>query len=481
LTRPNLVFIYADQMRGSAMGFLGEEPVSTPNLDAFARESLVLDQAASNYPVCVPYRTVLMTGKYAVSNGVRVNCFCDGRDLPNHHTWWTDILDRGDWFCGYLGKWHITKPIAAYNGQALTKAQGHWLPPERRHGIRSWVLQTSNQHMSMEYVCHDRAPTELLKADRWSVEWETDRALEFLQNRDGMARDPDRPFALTVSWNPPHDPLAQVPQRYLDAVDVDIEAHCAEIANLPAAGTEMGSRYRGRVRPYYAAITGLDDQFGRILRCLAETGLDDNTIVVFTADHGDQIGRHGCRDPKNMPWEESMRVPFLIRWPGRIAPGRDDLLLSAADLYPTILELLGLGDEIAPDLEGTSYAPLLLGKDQERPTSQLYMHIREPEGDPAWGRRGVRTHRYTLSINKAPDEPTSCVLYDRQTDPYQTTNIAAESPDVVARLINDELKPWLGHTRDPFGIPPLETFLDTPWSELSPSDINRMLSQDRRK
>ncbi len=462
---PNLVFVYADQMRGSAMGFLGEEPISTPNLDAFAGASLVLDQAASNYPVCVPYRTILMTGKYAVSNGVRVNCFCDGRDLPGHHVWWTDILDRHGWFCGYLGKWHITKP---------TESHGHWLPPGRRHGIRTWMLQTSNQHMAMQYVCHDRGPTELLEADRWSVEWETDRALEFLENRAGTERDPDKPFALTISWNPPHDPLQQVPQRYLDAVDVDTEAHCAQIANLPAAGTEMGDRYRSRIRPYYAAVMGIDDQFGRILSCLERNGLADNTIVVFTADHGDQVGRHGCRDPKNMPWEEAMRIPFLIRWPGHIAPGRDDLLLSTADLYPTILDLLGLGDDIAADLEGISYAPLLLGREQARPTSQLYMHIREPEGDPAWGRRGVRTHRYTLSINKAPDEPTSCVLYDNLADPYQTTNIAAENRQVVQRLIDDELKPWLRRTNDPFDIPPLDTFLDAPWSELSPGDISRL-------
>lgn len=468
---PNLIYVLADQMRGSAMGFLGEEPATTPHLDAFARESLVLHQAASNYPVCVPYRTIMMTGKYSISNGVRVNCFCDGQDLPNHHVWWTDLLDRNGWFCGYFGKWHITMPIGEYDGQPLTRQQGHWLPPARRHGLRSWMLQTSNKHMSMDYVCHDHPPTDLLTADRWSVETETDRAVEFLVNKGGELRDADKSFSLIVSFNPPHDPLPQVPQQYLDMIDTDVEVLCAGIGYAPPADTPMGQRLRERIRHYYAAITGIDDQFGRIVRCLDETGLAENTIVIFTADHGDQIGLKTRRDPKNMPWEEAMRSPFLIRWPGRIAPGRDDLLLSVADLYPTILELLGLEGQIAPDLEGTSYAPLLLGREQERPTSQLYMHIREPEGDPTWGRRGVRTHRYTFCINKAPGEPDSCVLYDNREDPHQLDNIAAKRRDIIQRLIEEELKPWLERTGDPFEVPTIDAFLDREWHGTPPGEL----------
>jgi N-acetylglucosamine-6-sulfatase/uncharacterized sulfatase len=207
---------------------------------------------------------------------------------------------------------------------------------------------------------------------------ETDKAIEFLVNEGGEVRDAEAPFSLIMSFNPPHDPLRQVPERYRDMIEPDVEALCARLGYAPPADTPKGKRLRERLRDYYAAVAGIDDQFGRIVRCLDETDLAGNTIVVFTSDHGDQIGLKTCHDPKNTPWDESMRIPLLIRWPGRIAPGRDDLLISVADMYPTILELLGLEKHVAPDLEGTSYAPILLGEEQARPTSQLYVHIPEP-------------------------------------------------------------------------------------------------------
>jgi arylsulfatase A-like enzyme len=328
--------------------------------------------------------------------------------------------------------------------------------------------------MNMKYACSDRGPTDLLlEEDRWSVEVETDWAISFLENQDGKERDPDKPFSLIMSWNPPHDSLSQVPRRYLDMIDTDVDSLCDWLGNAPDASTEMGSRLRERLRIYYAAITGIDDQFGRILDCLEEQGLADDTIVIFTADHGDQIGFKTCNDPKNSPWEESMRVPFLIRWPGRIPPRFDSVLLSTGDLYPTILELLGLEDEIASDLEGTSLAPHFLGGNQQLPTSQLYMHIREPEGDPAWGRRGVRTHDYTLCINKAPDQPASSVLYDNGEDPFQSLNIAANNRELVEQLINDELRPWLTQTNDPFDIPAIDDFIHNEWDGQPPIELKK--------
>ncbi len=455
--RPNLIFIYPDEMRGSAMGFLGEEPVLTPNLDAFAKESMVLPETCSNYPVCVPFRTILMTGKYSVSNGVKVNCFCDGVDLPNHHVWWTDLLGADGYSVGYLGKWHISMPTKEYDGRKLEGAARNWLPPEKRHGIDFWQIHTSNNHMHNTYVFSDREPEGAEAFKQWTVEYETDRALEYLKNDDGKYRDSAKPFALTISFNPPHTPYDTVPKKYLELYDEDPEFYCKEIGNVPPAGTKEGDYYRKNIRQYYAAISGIDDNFGRIMSCLKERGLEENTIVVFTSDHGDLMGRHICWDHKNMPWEESMRIPMMVRWPKKITPGTDDLLFSTADYYPTLMELMGLKDALPEGLEGTSYAPLLLNRSQPKPTSQLYMHIKEPEGDAAWGRRGVRNHRYTLSIQKMPDTPIDCWLFDRTTDPWQTKNVAAESFDVVKALVENELKPWLKKTKDPFVIPDTET------------------------
>jgi arylsulfatase A-like enzyme len=191
----------------------------------------------------------------------------------------------------------------------------------------------------------------------------------------------------------------------------------------------------------------VDDQFGRILDALAEAGLEEDTIVVFTSDHGNCLGSHE-QVSKNVHYEESMRVPFLIRWTGTIRPRRDDLLLSTPDIYPTLLDLMGLPEEIPPEVEGTNRASILLEGEGPRPTSQLYLWI--PYGEPALGRRGVRTHRYTLSVEKSAEGDFHHVLHDNVQDPYQLTNLADERPELVTELMEEELIPWLKRTGDPW-------------------------------
>lgn len=175
---------------------------------------------------------------------------------------------------------------------------------------------------------------------------------------------------------------------------------------------------------------------------------------MFTSDHGETMGAlHDHWDHKNTPWEESMRIPFIIRWSGRIKPRQDDLLLSVGDMYPTLMELMGVGQELPAGLEGDSYAKLFLGGRQKRPTSQLYMFIEERTGNPLYGRRGVRTHRYTLSVERTLKEEVARVLYDNLADPFQLKNIAKENPAIVEKLVENELKPWLAKTKDPFVMP----------------------------
>jgi arylsulfatase A-like enzyme len=191
----------------------------------------------------------------------------------------------------------------------------------------------------------------------------------------------------------------------------------------------------------------VDDQFGRILTALSENGLEEDTIVVFTSDHGNCLGSHE-EVSKNVHYEESMRVPFLIRWPGKIDPRSDDLLISTPDIFPTLLELMGLREEIPVEVEGSSRASILLEGVGDRPTSQLYIKV--PYGEPALGHRGVRTHRYTLSIEKTADGVVATILHDNVEDPFQLQNIADDQPDLVQELIDTELTPWLERTRDPW-------------------------------
>jgi arylsulfatase A-like enzyme len=186
------------------------------------------------------------------------------------------------------------------------------------------------------------------------------------------------------------------------------------------------------------------------LQCLKEEGLEEETIVVFTSDHGNCLGIHN-QVTKNNHYEESMRIPFLIRWTGRIQSRKDDLLLSVPDLYPTFLDLLGLKEKIPADVEGVSRASLFLDGEGSRPRSQPYIWI--PYGMPEWGHRGVRTRRYTLMISRMPGQPDEIVLHDNIKDPFQLENIASRSPETVRQLANQELDPWLRKTGDTWKLP----------------------------
>jgi len=454
--RPNLLFVFPDQMRGQALGFMGEDPAITPNLDRFASQGVALTQAVSNYPVCSPYRGMMLTGLYPHSNGVLANCNTNGAqygyELPADARCWSDVLHDDGYALGYIGKWHLDSPYRPYvdtSNNTEEFAWNEWTSPERRHGFDFWYAYgTYDNHDHPEYWATEAPRSERTRVDQWGPEHEADMAIRFIQNEGGGYRDPENPGARVVSMNPPHMPYQRVPERYLemygDATSEDLINRDNVELEEDTSGTRLARR---QMKNYLAQVTGVDDQFGRILGALQEAGLDQDTIVVFTSDHGNCLGSHE-EVSKNVHYEESMRVPFLIRWTGVIEPRADDLLLSTPDIFPTLLELMGLRAQIPPEVEGTSRASIFLENVGERPTSQLYIWI--PYGAPALGRRGVRTHRYTLSIEKTAEGPEVRVLHDNLEDPFQLVNIAAERPGVVEELLRTELIPWLEKTRDPW-------------------------------
>lgn len=450
---PNLVIIFPDEMRGQAMGFMGEEPVLAPNLDDLANESLVFTNAASNYPLCSPFRAMFMSGKYAHSNGVTNNCNSSRPDveLDQNDVCWSDILNEKGYSLGYIGKWHLDAPhppfVDTYNNNG-DKAWNEWCPPERRHGFDFWYAYgTYDRHMNPMYWDTHAERDSFHYVDQWGPEHEADMAIKYIKNTNGQFRQKDKPFALVVSMNPPHTPYNQVPQKYLDMyTDLDIDK-VSDRPNLPEKNESMYNHFQKNIVPYYAMITGVDEQVGRILDAIEEEGIAKNTIFLFTADHGCCLGIHGHKT-KNNPYEESMRIPFIIRWPGKIKPGEEDLLLSVPDYYPTLLDLLGYKSEIPAGIEGVSYAPVFLGDEiDKRPTSQLYLQI--PYGNEDMGIRGLRTSRYTFTWNKPVSGGEELVLFDNMNDPYQLQNIVNSNPETVKHL-KSELKFWLEKTNDPW-------------------------------
>ena len=437
--RPNLVFVFPDQMRGQALGFLNEDPVITPNLDAFAKDSLVLPQAVSNYPVCSPYRAMLMTGKWPHANKVLSNCTSNtepfGCELQTDDRCWSDVLKDKGYSLGYIGKWHLEAPRPPYIDCANNRGKlkwNEWCPPHRRHGFDFWYsYNTYDHHLRPLYWRNNAARGDFHYVDQWGPEHEADLAIKYIANVGGKYRRPDKPFALVVSMNPPHTPYNLVPKKYVDMYGDKTADDLCNRDNIGAADTKWGAYYRKHVKNYFAMVTGVDDQFGRILNALKQNGLDKDTIVVFTSDHGNCLGCNG-QMTKNVHYEESMRIPFMIRFPGRIAPRTDDLLLSTPDIYPTLLDLMGLKSHIPQDVQGISRAPLFLTGKGARPDCQLYIWV--PPGKPHLGRRGVRTHRYTFMITKAEQKEPLRLLHDNVKDPYQLKNIAAEQPKIAAQL-----------------------------------------------
>lgn len=455
-------------MRAATLGFRGQEPVLTPNLDNFASEGIVLTDAVSNAPVCSPYRAMFMTGKYPLSNGVVSNTTSRlaklDIQLRQDEITWSDILKSKGYSTGYIGKWHLEYPYEPYidcaNNRGATK-WNEWTPPERRHGFDFWyAYNTYDHHMKPLYWSTDAARDSFHYVNQWGPEHEADMAIRFIRNKTGEYRDNDKPFALVVSMNPPHMPYDQLPERYVRMYD-NKEKEIQELIDSPSVpdtSDRWGKYYRKHIKNQLAMVTGVDEQFGIIMEVLEEEGFKDNTIVIFTSDHGDNLGKHG-QISKTNPYEESMNIPFIIRWPEKLKPRHDDLLISAPDIYPTIIDLLGFKNDIPDVVEGTSFADYLIKGKGEKPGSQLYFIVRhnrlmsKPEEYPnnlAYDERGIRTHQYTLMINKINEDSAGIYLWDRIKDPFQMNNIASDKPGLVDKLYEEELLPWLVKTNDPW-------------------------------
>ncbi|GGA82260.1 sulfatase [Flavobacterium palustre] len=456
---PNLLIIIADQWRAQAVGFEGKEPVMTPYLDQYVKESLVLEQMVSNYPVCSPARAMLMTGQYPIKNKVYSNVNSAsapfGIELQEDAICWSDVLKENGYFNGYIGKWHLDSPYKPYiptSNNIGAVAWNEWTSPEKRHGFDYWYAYgTYDEHDKPMYWDTNDKRENFKYVNQWGPIHEADKALAYLKNEEGKIRNSDAPFSLVVSMNPPHSEYQRVPEKYYQLYkDIPLE-DLVKDPNIPPAGTVMGDTYRKDIRYYYANITGVDEQIGRILNGLKDLKLDDNTIVMIMADHGNCLGKHS-EISKNNIFEESLRIPFIVRWKNHIVPRIDrEFLGSLPDIYPTLLDLMGLKSKIPKNIDGKSYAQYYLNSKGKKPTEQYILGaIISDNVDMNTGFRGVRTKDYKLSFVKKKGKG-EYVLYDLKADPFELTNIYKPDLPIVKKL-QPVLKQWLLKTKDGFVI-----------------------------
>lgn len=415
--RPGILLILPDQWRGEALGCQGNPDVRTPNLDRLASQGVLFRNTFANTPVCCPARAILLTGKYSHANGMVAN---DLR-LKESETTIAEILGSEGYRTGFIGKWHLD------GGPRLP---GFVPPGPRRQGFDFWAAsECDHRHFRPTYFLDtDRPITE----SRFEPEVWTDRAIEFLKQ---LKRD--EPFFLEVAMGPPHDPYG-APERFMKLYDpAKLTMRPNWVEGVPGSG-------RKEIAAYYAAITAVNEQVGRLMRALENSGRAEDTIVIFTSDHGDMLGSHGQR-LKRKPWEESIRVPGILRFPARVAQGRvSDAIVTHVDLAPTLLTLCGL--PVPTSMQGTDLSDVVLGTSDKGPDSAFFQIFVPFAGDGMpnpW--RGVRTDR-TLY---ARTEAGPWLLYDLAVDPFERKNLAQDPAYRTLReQMETKLSGWMKRVGD---------------------------------
>lgn len=465
MKRPNILFVFADQLRRQSLGFMGDEQVLTPNLDAFAKESLVFNNAISSCPLCSPYRGCLFTGKYPLSNGVFTNCKT-GLDmmLSEKEICFSDILHEQGYYNGYIGKWHLDNPERNHSSVPLSGAKdwdAYTPPGEKRHHFDYWYSYGANdEHLSPHYW--EDTP-EQIKIDKWSVEHETDKAIEYINQHK------EKPFSLFVALNPPHSPYDLVPEKYLELYKNKVisfrenigfeKIHCHTLETFDYKKEDMEKM----TKAYFAAITGIDEHFGRLIQALKDNAIEEDTLIIFTSDHGDMLGSHHLM-AKHVWYEESIGVPFVIQWKNSaLKKGITDIVLESTDIMPT---LLGLMDRPIPkSIEGKDISKYLVSEEvlEENkvgflcafPGREIFLEVfREQDKNPLdFGWRGIRSKDYTFIIELGyhPEETIpQKYLYDLKKDPYQLKPIHYTNPayqEVIGEL-EKQLMQWLQEQED---------------------------------
>ncbi len=442
--RPNILVVMADQFRASALGLLGEDQVRTPHLDRMAQEGCLVEQAVSSYPVCSPHRAMFLTGLRPHQNGVTVNVnsdtALDGVGLRDGLPTWASLLRAQGWRTGYIGKWHLEPPVAddEHYGEGRREDGKVWdaySPPHRRFGFDFWhSYGAADRHLAPHYWTTDAAREERVDVDAWSAEHETDVAIDFL-------REPgDEPFALMLSLNPPHQPFDQVPERYrAEYADRD-EQSLLTRPNVPL-GTAVAEEAAGIARDYFAAITGVDEQIGRLMAAVKALPASRPTVVLFTSDHGMQLGSHGLLY-KNVGYEESMRLPLIVHAPALVPPSRARVVIDSLDFAPTILGLAGVESD-EHGLPGRDRSAVLCGgpapaEDAATGGTLYQRHASRADQSSA---RGWRTPQGKLIATWRAGDPLDVMFFDLGVDPYELHN-KADHPAAAdyARLLETALE-----------------------------------------
>ena len=424
--KPNIVVLFPDQLRALSLPLFGEQQIATPAIDRLASEGVNLTNAIANCPVCTPARAMMMTGRYPQTTGHLINT------TRTRHSELSiaDAFSYQGYRTAWIGKWHLHTGL----WPAIDRMPQHpdWVPEGRdRLGFQYW--RAYNQHM----VFFDG----FVHKDDWNYErwegYETDGLLNYAT--EFLDSVHDKPFLMFLSPHQPHyTPFEFAPSKYYEALPSTL----ALPSNVPPNKMDVSLEM---YRHYLAMILAIDEMLDRILKDLDKRGLTEKTIFVLTSDHGTQGGSQGVNPwSKKNPYESSIHVPGIIRYPRMIQPNSTcENIFSAVDWFPTLCELAGI--PVPRSIEGKSRALNLIdpGKSADPNDSAFIMNFSKYfdwfEDGAEW--RGVRTvdHTYARWLDGREE------LYDLKEDPLQVNNLIEIADDMLvenmkARLINHQIQ-----------------------------------------
>ncbi|MEN8966247.1 MAG: sulfatase-like hydrolase/transferase [Polaribacter sp.] len=431
---PNLVIFLSDQHSYDMVGAYGSKQIISPNLDQLAAEGMLLENAYSSQPVCTPFRGMLMSGMQPLKNGAFVN---DVPLLPNKTKLMAEILKEKGYQTAYFGKWHL-----------LGGNRKRGIPKELTYGFDK--VLTNNCHVDFRagraFFWNEKGEKEIF--NEWEPYAQTNQAIDYLKNIDKS-----KPFAIVVSLHPPHDwgkfkgVDGKMHYRY-DTLDELMKLYKRNEIQLRPGLKDTPDRRR-MYHGHMAQVTGIDIALGNMLQQLKNMNVEENTLVAFSADHGDMLESHNAKLPKQYPHNYSNKIPFIIKYPKKIKPGlRTKTMFGTMDILPTLLGYMNINTNI--NFDGNDLSEKLLAN-----------KVNENDYVPTWnyriGRarnsnwRGVETSKYTFSYSKESKAPIINTLFDNEKDPYQLNNLFL-NPEYtsVKKQLKSLTQEWMKKYEDKF-------------------------------
>jgi arylsulfatase A-like enzyme len=444
-SRPNILFIMADDHAAHALSSYGSKINQTPNLDRIAKEGMRFLNCFAANSICTPSRACILTGKYSHINGVTVFNRFDGSQPTV-----AKMLQKAGYHTGMIGKWHLESDPTGFDYWNILPGQGKYHNPEliemgKRKTIQGYATDVITD-LSLEFLknrpkdqpfflmCHHKAPHRAWEPDDKHAHMYDDVDIpepetfnDDYSTRSDAAREAtmriDRHLNRTdLKVAAPAGLKGKELAEWRQQVDMEMEV-TVHGEKKKLSGEELKKwKYQKYMKDYLRCIASVDDNVGRLLDYLDQAGLRENTIVIYTSDQGFFLGDHNWFDKRFM-YEESLRMPFLIRYPGKIKAGTvNDGMILNMDFAPTWLEYAGL--PVPSEIQGKSFLPLLNGK---RPSdwrkTMYYRYYHYPQDHRVQQHYGVRTERYKLIYFHRINQ---WELFDLKNDPHELKNVYAD-------------------------------------------------------